>query len=182
MFPILKRNRYFTGRILTGADFELEQQYFINRMKLHNRYLHGYGVVSGLQVKLSNAVPPEVIVSPGYAIDAEGNDVLVSIPQRVPLPAAGRAVTLCIRWAQRETGRIPVPGAPAGDLDLVEASLVEEYAILAYERELPSVRPMDSPEEGSGVGNGPGIALARLVRQGGVWKIDPGFQIRQLSL
>jgi hypothetical protein len=182
MFPSLKRNRYFAGCILTSSDLELEQQYFVNRMKLHNRYLHGYGVVSGLQVTLSNAVPPEVIVSPGYAIDADGNDILVSVPQREPLPAAGRAVTLCIRWAQRETGRLPVPGGPVGDLDLTEASRLEEYAILAYERELPSVRPMDSPEDGRGARNQPGIALARLIKQGGVWKIDPGFQIRQLSL
>jgi hypothetical protein len=165
MFPSLKRNRYFAGCILTSSDLELEQQYFVNRMKLHNRYLHGYGVVSGLQVTLSNAVPPEVIVSPGYAIDADGNDILVSVPQREPLPAAGRAVTLCIRWAQRETGRLPVPGGPVGDLDLTEASRLE-----------------DSPEDGRGARNQPGIALARLIKQGGVWKIDPGFQIRQLSL
>jgi hypothetical protein len=178
MFPKLKPNRYFYGRILGIEDFETEQKYFINRLKLHNRYLHGYGVVSGLQVTLSNAASsPAVIVSPGYALDAEGNDVLVSTPLRGPLPEKGEMAYLCIRWAERETDYLPMPGNPTGSQDPTEAASVEEYAILEYECERPSVRQNRPDEDGTGADNQHGIALARLIKKPGGWKIDKRFRV-----
>jgi hypothetical protein len=48
--PDLKRLNYFYGQMLGVADFQTEQNYFREKLKLHNRCLHGYGVVCGLKV------------------------------------------------------------------------------------------------------------------------------------
>lgn len=48
--PELKRLRYFYGQLLGVHDFQTEQDYFREKLKLHNRCLHGYGTVCGLEV------------------------------------------------------------------------------------------------------------------------------------
>lgn len=48
--PDFKRLNYFYGQMLGVADFKTEQNYFREKLKLHNRCLHGYGVVCGLRV------------------------------------------------------------------------------------------------------------------------------------
>lgn len=46
--PELKRLNYFFGQMLGVNDFRTEQHYFREKLKLHNRCLHGYGTVCGL--------------------------------------------------------------------------------------------------------------------------------------
>lgn len=48
--PEFERLNYFFGQMLGAADFRSEQNYFREKLKLHNRCLHGYGVVCGLEV------------------------------------------------------------------------------------------------------------------------------------
>lgn len=48
--PEFERLNYFFGQMLSAADFRTEQSYFREKLKLHNRCLHGYGVVCGLEV------------------------------------------------------------------------------------------------------------------------------------
>jgi len=48
--PQLARNNYFTGKFMTGRDFTDEQRYLLGKVRRHNRYLHGSGVVCGLTV------------------------------------------------------------------------------------------------------------------------------------
>ena len=50
-FPELRRLNYFFGQMLSPQDFQTEQSFFREKLKLHNRCLHGYGVVCGLLVK-----------------------------------------------------------------------------------------------------------------------------------
>jgi hypothetical protein len=54
--PDFRRLRYFHGQMLGAHDFQREQDYFREKLKLRNRCLHGYGVVCGLHVE---PVPPE---------------------------------------------------------------------------------------------------------------------------
>jgi hypothetical protein len=44
----LKRVKYHHGMLLSAKDLTAEQEYFLERQRRHNRYLHGWGVVSGL--------------------------------------------------------------------------------------------------------------------------------------
>lgn len=47
---VLERPRYFPGEILTPAEMTLEQQYFRDKLRRHNRLIHGWGVVCGAAV------------------------------------------------------------------------------------------------------------------------------------
>lgn len=50
--PDFTRLRYFHGQLLGHHDFQNEQDYFREKLKLLNRCLHGYGTVCGLKVSL----------------------------------------------------------------------------------------------------------------------------------
>ncbi len=78
------RPRYFARQLVTAEDMMLEQEYFRNRMRLHNRLLHGWGVVCGLQVAPlpgkdgSGGLEPWMVrVCPGDALDPYGNEIMV---------------------------------------------------------------------------------------------------------
>jgi hypothetical protein len=48
--PQFDRLTYFYGQMLHARDLQIEQAYFREKLKLHNRCLHGWGVVCGLDV------------------------------------------------------------------------------------------------------------------------------------
>lgn len=48
--PELRRLRYFHGQLLSAHDFQREQDYFREKLKLRNRCLHGFGVACGLEI------------------------------------------------------------------------------------------------------------------------------------
>ncbi len=54
-FPPFQRNNYFYGKLLSVKDFKMEQQYFINKNRLSNLFIHGSGVVCGLHVSKSSS-------------------------------------------------------------------------------------------------------------------------------
>jgi hypothetical protein len=72
----LDRTRFFSGQLLTEADLNNEQSYWLAKSRLHNRYLIGWGIVCGLQVSCSEC-NGWVNIAPGYAIDPCGNDIIV---------------------------------------------------------------------------------------------------------
>ena len=49
--PLLRRLRYFTGQLLSARDFQREQDYFREKLKLRMRCILGYGVVCGLFIE-----------------------------------------------------------------------------------------------------------------------------------
>lgn len=71
----LCRPRFFAGQLLTDDTFNSLDRYIIEKNKLHNRYLHGWGVVCGLEVVCGPC--NEVTVRPGYALSPCGEDVIV---------------------------------------------------------------------------------------------------------
>jgi hypothetical protein len=104
--PPLRRLRYFHGQMLSARDFQREQEYFREKLKLRLRCLLGYGVVCGLHVEptadAETDCPPEtsaeaadtattsdddmsdrrklqakVRITPGLAVDCDGNEVVV---------------------------------------------------------------------------------------------------------
>lgn len=84
-----KRVNYFHGMLLTEQDFQDEQAYLREKLKLHNR-LHGYGVVWGLTLKAkciqADGQPKhKIFLEPGFALDCNGNEIIVCQEQLVPL-------------------------------------------------------------------------------------------------
>src|SRR5215471_611400 len=82
------RNNYFTGKLLTERDFTAEQQYMMDKLRLHHIALHGWGVVCGLKVK-PHPVCPElrIVVEPGVAIDGCGREIRVPREVELELPS-----------------------------------------------------------------------------------------------
>jgi hypothetical protein len=89
--PPFCRLSYYTGKLLTARDFLDEQRYHIDKRRLHNVLLHGWGVVCGLRVKPHPHCPAlRIVVEAGLAIDACGRevrlleDVELALPQMPP--------------------------------------------------------------------------------------------------
>ena len=72
----LCRPRFFAGQLLTEDDLNRLERYIIDKNKLHNRYLHGWGVVCGLEV-MCNPCKGFVTVKSGYALGPCGDDIVV---------------------------------------------------------------------------------------------------------
>jgi hypothetical protein len=137
------RVRFFAGQMLSAKDFETEQAYQLEKRRLHNRLLHGPGVVSGLEVSLDGT---SVVVSPGFALDRLGNELLVEQPVRVPARRNAKDCLVTIRYT--ETLADPVP-APNGS----------EYSRVA---EGFAIEICETPDKHA-------IVLARLIATGGEW-------------
>jgi hypothetical protein len=72
----LCRPRFFAGQLLTEEDLNRLERYVVEKNKLHNRYLHGSGVVCGLEV-VCHPCPDRVTVRTGYALSPCGEDIVV---------------------------------------------------------------------------------------------------------
>jgi hypothetical protein len=98
-----ERPRYYAGKLLTAEDFELEQRYQIEKRWLLNRMLQGPGIVSGLAV--SSDEQGSVTVSPGFALDPWGREILVCASQQLEIPDCGEPVSVWLLYAEVETDR-----------------------------------------------------------------------------
>jgi hypothetical protein len=77
-----ERVRYFSGQLITADDMRSEQEYFRQKLRRHNRYLHGWGVVCGCEVKPNHDKdhPWQVRVCPGYLITPQGDEICIPGP------------------------------------------------------------------------------------------------------
>lgn len=96
----LERPHYFPRQLVGPDDLNQGQRYVADRMRRHNRYLHGWGIACGLRVERCG--PNEdgntscrVRVSAGYALDPYGDEIYLPADQVVDLchqePAGGLA-------------------------------------------------------------------------------------------
>src|SRR4051794_20575052 len=95
-----QRLRYFTGRNMTARDCADEQKFLQSRRHLHNRVLHGWGIVCGLDVHqhpAGSCRKDHVKVDCGLALDCCGREI--PVPKSVVPPP--------IPWHER-----PSPVAP----------------------------------------------------------------------
>lgn len=165
----LNRNRYFAGKILTAEDLQLEQEYFREKLKRHNRYLHGFGVVFGLEVSKSAG---GVLILPGLAIDCEGNEIVVAEPLGLSLPVAddaGGTIFLSVRYAERETEALP---AVLPDCSNREYSRIEEGARADFEKGNANQGHRHFKGRWRACGKAHGLTIAKLRFSSGQWRMD----------
>ncbi|EPR11617.1 tail fiber domain-containing protein [Ruminiclostridium papyrosolvens] len=65
----LKRMRYFDGLFLKAEDYKQDKEYLRRIQGFHNRYLHTWGIVCGLEVKPVIDSSMGVVVTEGAALD-----------------------------------------------------------------------------------------------------------------
>lgn len=95
----LERPRYFPRQLITPVEMTLEQDYFKDKLRRHNRLLHGWGVVCGAEVCTVRSTadngwePWKVRVQPGYILGPFGDEILIAKEQvislQVPITAGG---------------------------------------------------------------------------------------------
>jgi hypothetical protein len=92
---ILERPRYFPRQLITPVEMTLEQTYFRDKLRRHNRLLHGWGVVCGAQVCLvpkadkSGAEPWKIRVEPGYLLGPYGDEIVIETERTLDLRTGG---------------------------------------------------------------------------------------------
>lgn len=153
----VKRPLFFTGQLLDAATLAAEQDYHREKRRLHNRALLGYGVVSGLGVRVESAGDPEaarIVVDPGYAIDRLGEEIALSRGATLRTPKQGDTAFVTLRYWEHVC-----PTPPPAESAPPEIPAVEEVSVIGIG---PSVAA-------------PALALARLLRSDGHWLVDPAF-------
>jgi hypothetical protein len=164
--PTLRRVNYFEGRLLSADDFRAEQAYHREKARLHNRRLHGCGVVSGLTVSLAGgASRPAITVKPGVGIDAAGNELELDAERSLAIGVKARAFLVVLRYVERPVE--PLPSVATGDdADATGFARIEEdcEAVLV---------PDDPPRRRDEAG----LPLARYVRAGSAWQRDRAFRV-----
>ena len=155
-----RRVNYSAGMILTASDFQAEQEYHRQMRYLHNRLLHGYGTVAGLDVVVDGR---NVLVSPGLAIDAQGREIIVTEQMSLSLdpPDRDRRRIRDVAIAWREVPEDPAP-SPDG---------TESFSRWIEEPELSLVLPDSDTSER--------VVLARLTWKGRHREIDIDVTVRR---
>jgi hypothetical protein len=76
-----KRINFFKGFLTTEKDWNDAEKYHIDKRRLHNKILHSPGVVLGYQGDLRVTARARgdlsVEIQPGYAVDGQGNDLVL---------------------------------------------------------------------------------------------------------
>lgn len=70
------RNNYFEGKRLTADALRVEQDYLIDRRRLLNRAIHGWGVVYGFRVVPEQGAGARFEIGAGLALDACGRELV----------------------------------------------------------------------------------------------------------
>jgi len=124
-----QRVNYEFGLVLGVDDFRQEQLYFLARDYLHNRSLHGYGTVAGLDVIADRPTDSTremlVTVTPGMAVDQFGRTINLRDEQCARLGA----------WYARQVQDGTAP--PADD-----AGRLRAYVVAAYDECLDALVPI----------------------------------------
>ena len=136
--PSLRVN-YAFGQVLGVDEFAQEQLHHVERNRLHNRLLHGYGTVWGLRVSYENDVEPVLRVKPGVAVNPLGQEIRVTHDMCLKihdwlgqhrseiegtLISPPRTIGLCLVLCYREceTHPVPIRGQPCQSQDSTVAA------------------------------------------------------------
>lgn len=124
---ITKRLRYFDKQFLVEADFTDEQKYHLDRRRRHNRLLHTPGIAKGLDVEKTDA--KKVKVSPGTAVDIEGQEIVQVVDFSIDLSNAsiyplGSPIYITIKYKEITADPQP-PEQPNNATRYTEQPLIE---------------------------------------------------------
>jgi hypothetical protein len=123
----LVRTRFFDGMFLSQVDLENEQRFWRMKRRLTNRAL-GEGVVWGLRVAW-DASSRRFTLSPGYALDCCGNDLVVECPTDIGERALVDNADPLVQAVLRGEGawHAHCPGPDVAEDGSREACLVLQY-------------------------------------------------------
>jgi hypothetical protein len=132
--PELKRIQFFTGQRLTAPDLSELQRANRELRWLHNRSLHSWGIGIGYGVSGERG-DTVVTISPGYALDCMGHEIILTEPSTVTVPAiaskpdgspAELFLTITYKLDADQSAAEERPGVclPGGTVRLTEGPLI----------------------------------------------------------
>ncbi len=158
--PGLQRVNYFNGQMLGADDFTAEQNYCRQKSQRRNRLLYGAGIVSGLAVTLERAPGgAQVVIAPGLAFNARGDEIEVTAPTTLPLPAQGKSLLVLLRYAEQPCRPVPALASETPQETPTYSRIVETF----------SAKLAASPDDDA-------VALALLNFARGRWALDRKFR------
>jgi hypothetical protein len=166
----LERVNFFAGKLLTADDLSQEQTYHLDRYRRHNRFLHGWGIVSGLGVSVAD--DSTLTVDPGLAVDCAGNELAVGECTHVALGGTSGKSFLCIRYTERLVQPVPGTTQTSGFSRIQECVTVELLAIdpaLDHDQHGPGT---------PGCGLAHPLCLATINRVRGRWRVALSGRVR----
>jgi len=171
--PSLKRPRYFAGKLVTPADLELEQQYVREKSKLHNRALHGFGIVFGLKVTVDAG---QILVEPGLALDCEGNEVVVGAAQSTPASAITvDCSTIYVQLRFAEENSEPVPAGAS------ETATITERFELTFTKENCNRGHRHLRARWLACGQSHTLTIAKLKHSSHGWRVERGYRAPRIK-
>jgi hypothetical protein len=130
----LERTRFFPRQLVGPDDLTQDQVYFREKLRRHNRMLHGWGIVCGAEVRQHDNAEPgcTVVVAPGYVLGPFGDEILIDTEVSIDVCKRDTGGTLdCID-----------PDPWCGDVTRVEDDAPRYLAVRHVER---STRPVRVP-------------------------------------
>lgn len=118
MLECLCRPRFFAGQVLTADDLNRLDAYIRGKHRLHNRQLHGWGVVNGLEVTCGPC-GNGVVVGCGYALSPCGEDIVVC--DAVPVDVCALIKRCMPKLAECDPPRPGAQPCPEGEQEWVLA-------------------------------------------------------------
>lgn len=126
----IKRMRYFNGLILKENEFILDQNYHIRMRHIHNRYLHGYGIVEGFEFALSTQ-NHQILIQPGMAMDYTSTEEGIEVSREILL-----SETAVVDFSE---GDVENPDAGGNPTPYTGGDVV--YVWISYATEMVDVEP-----------------------------------------
>jgi hypothetical protein len=121
----LERVRYYPRQLMTAEDMSAEQEYFVERMRRHNRLFHGWGILCGLEVQPAATAdkPWQVRVCPGDACSPTGDEVHLPAPVLFDLSRAP---------GPDDDDCVPCPCPPGPPMGASASSISVHYLAIRY--------------------------------------------------
>jgi len=164
-FRQFERPRFFTGKLLTADDLQAEQDYFRGKLRLHNRFLHGWGIVTGLGVTVDQGTT--VAVSPGVALDCAGNELVLSTAEQISLLGLSGRSYVTIEYLEVQVGQSP---SLQGE---TEFSREREAVRLGLASVNPGLGHSHMGPGSAGCGQSHALCLATIRQIGAQWRVAP---------
>jgi|SRR6185436_13586475 len=164
----LTRPRFFFGKLLTAEDFAQEQQYVLDKLKRHNRSLHGLGIVSGLKVTTKSG---KIAIDPGLALDCQGNEIVIGTIQLISPPATAEpgAAYVNIRYAEEQIGPVTIDGE-------ANASTIKESFEIHIENDNCNRGHRHVRARWLACGVLHSLTIAKLKHSSQGWRVDRGYR------
>ena len=165
----LERPRFFTGKLLTTEDLALEQQYFREKLKRHNRSLHGFGIVSGLKVTTDSG---KIAVDAGMALDCQGNEVVIGTTQKLSPPAGSdnlHTAYVNIRYTEDSSDSVATPGG-------AQVSMIKESFEIVVVQENCNRGHRHLRARWLACGEPHALTIAKLKHSSQGWRVDRRYR------